>query len=100
MDAQALIAIGGLIAALTALIKGAIPTTEYPQWVSLAIVGGISLAVLALAVQTGRITGDGFELLAQWVQFVLAGVGVREVVTVPSAAGKTLSDLPTRGATD
>lgn len=98
MDAQALIAIGGLIAALTALIKGAIPTNEYPQWVSLAIVGGIALGVLALAVQSGRVNGDAFELLAQWVQFVLAGVGVREVVTVPSAQGKTLTDLPSRGA--
>lgn len=97
MDAQALIAIGGLIAALTALIKGALPTTEYPQWVSLLIVGGISLGVLALAVNTGRVTGDGFELLAQWVNFVLAGVGVREVATVPSVGSKTLTDLPTRG---
>lgn len=97
--ASVLFAIGAVIATLTALAKGAMTVTDYPKWISLAIVGIISAVVLGLAVQSGRIAGgDWFELLAQWANFVMAGVGVREVATVPqNSAGQTLSDLPTRG---
>lgn len=98
MDGTGLLAVGTLIAALTALIKGAIPTTNYPAWVSVLVVGAIAAGVLGLAAATGRVDGDAFDLLGQWVSYVLAGVGVRELATVPSASGKTLTDLPTRGA--
>ena len=96
LETEGLIAVGALIASLTAVLKAAIPSTEYPRWINLVLVGGISLGVLLLAVNTGRLEGDNFFLLSTWVNYVLASVGVRELATVPSINNKTLSNLPTR----
>lgn len=99
MNPATVVAIGALIAAAVAIIKGAVPGS-LPSYYTLGLVAVVSAAAIGLAYASKMLVGaTPFDLVAQWIQFVAVSVGVREVATVPSAGGKTLSNLPTNTGT-
>lgn len=97
MDATtAVTALGlsGLVAAGVAITKSVWPG-EMPIRAIYATVGILTAVLLALAVGSGEIHANAFQLVSQWLIQSAAAIGLREATV--TVTGGAASNLPSRG---
>lgn len=87
MTVETMLVLGGMIAALVAILKAAFPAL--PSRALPLVVLAISAGVVMVGAASGEVTGSAFALLQAVVGQTVTALGLREgvVAAVPRASG-------------